>query len=96
MIIDQMRVCRHGGWLWNFTLLIFSIILCIYLILGGLTFKYKRIRPTISILAITFISKELASQQPVLNEFVTKEIQETPYQSLLYYLLECDFSSMQH
>ena len=46
----------------------FVLILYIYLILGGKTFKYERINPTTSNLVITFISKQLASQQPLFND----------------------------
>ena len=48
------------------------LILYIYLILGGITFKNKRILYTISNLAITFISKELASQRPLFNGICCK------------------------
>ena len=46
--------------------------LSIYLILGGITFKYERINATISNLVIIFISNELASQQPLFIEICRK------------------------
>ena len=54
------------------------LILYIYLILVGLTLKYERIKPKISILAITFISKELARQQLVFNGIFRKRKSRKP------------------
>ena len=48
------------------------LMLSIYLILGGITFKYERINATISNLVIIFISNELASQQQLFIEICRK------------------------
>ena len=56
----------------------FVLILYIYLMLGGKTFKYERINPTTSNLVIIFISKQLASQQPLFNDICRKRKSRKP------------------
>ncbi len=54
------------------------LILYIYLILGGITFKNTRKNHLASNLAITFISKELASQQLPFNRICRKRNSKKP------------------
>ncbi len=54
------------------------LILYIYLILGGITFKNTRKNHLASNLAITFISKELASQQLIFNRICRKRNSKKP------------------
>ena len=71
------------------------LLLYIYLILGGITLKNARKNHLASNMAITFICKELASQELLFNRICRKRKSENRYQSLLYYFVEWDFSWMQ-
>ena len=66
------------------------LILYIYLILGGITFKYGRINPPLQYQIWLLLSslKNSRVNNRCSTKFAAKESQENRYQSQIYYLLE--------